>query len=377
MRLFSDQQRLLLLSYQDVGVTLGNQLAPEAIATAYREIAGCLPWMYLRRRTQINTTPPQVTGTLAYSAETNIATLTGATFPSWAPQAILLINSEIYAVQNVLSSTTASLIPGRAPYVDVSAGTAYQLMQVEYLLPVDYVRTEALVIIGLAWTTFEMTPADMLFQQRLFYTPQRPRWFTVRGSNYFGGRMSIEFSPPPDVNYTYDIAYYAMPRQRTLSQAYSTGTISCSGQSVTGVGTNWTSAMQGCRLRQGTADFVPVGEYGPQGSTYENTIQQVVSPTSILLADAGNTASGVQYLIDDPIDCERLAMGEVFDRMCEYQFATLLRHTTSQDRYKAMVQSLQNARARDSRLMPNNQWGSNIPPYGLLEGLAYAGVGGR
>jgi hypothetical protein len=377
MRLFSDQQRLLLASFQDVGTTLGQQLAPEAIATAYREIAGCLPWMYLRRRTQVNTNPPQSAGTMAYNASTNVMTLTGATFPSWATQSILLVNSEVYAIQNVLTSTTASLIPGRAPYANIASGTAYSLMQVEYPLPVDYVRTEALVIIGLVWTTFEMTPADMLFQQRLFYTPQRPRWFTVRGSNYFGGRMSIEFSPPPDLNYTYDIAYYAMPRQRTLSQPYSAGTISCSGQAVTGTGTNFTQAMVGCRLRQGTADCTPVGEYGPQGSTYENTIQQVISPTSLLLADAGNTCSNVQYIIDDPIDVERVSMGEVFDRMCEYQLATLLRHTTVDNKYRAMVQSLQNARARDSRAMPNNQWGSNIPPYGLLEGLAYAGVGGH
>ena len=377
MRLFSDQRTLLLKTYQDEGTGIGQFLVDEAIGTAYREIAGCLPWSYLHRRTQINTNAPQNTGTIAYSASSNVLTLTGATFPAWATQSLLLVNSAVYAIQNVLTSTTASLMPSRAPYADIVAGTAYQLMQSEYVLPVDYVRTDGLITMASVWTTFEVTPVDMLYMQRLFYTPQRPRWYTVRGSTYFGGRMCMEFAPPPDINYTYDIAYYAMPRQRTLAAPYSTGTVSVAGTAVTGVGTAFTQSMVGCRLRQGTTGAVPVGEYGTAGSTAENTIQQVISGTSLLLADAGMTSSGVQFLIDDPVDCDRLSMDEVFCRMCEYQFARLKRDTTANDKYAALVVALNNARARDSRVTPGNNASNFMQPYGFLEGLAYAGVQGR
>ena len=352
MRLFSDMTGttgLLLSTYQDAGAVRGPAVANEAVATAYRKIATVLPWSYLHRRYQIVTQPMQNTGSIAYNSTTNILTLTGGTWPSWVIQGQIVIGSAVYAVQNLLSSTTISLVPGRAPTADVTAGTAYTLFQSEYVLPADFMRMEDLVIIGNAWRTWEVDPGSFLQIQRIFYNPSRPWQFLTRGSTFFPGRMAVEFSPAPDIKYIYDISYFAKPRPRTLGAAYSTGTVSVSGTSVTGVGTTFTQSMVGCVLRQGTTGAVPVGEFSPNGSFYDNVIQSVQSATALTLVDAGNAASAVKFLIDDPVDIERTAMDEVFCRMCEYEFAILTRSNGIPLKRQLMVTALMEARAADVR----------------------------
>lgn len=373
MRLFSDQHRLLSATYHITGGVNADELAWEAINQSYREIAGVLPWDYLHRRAQINTHAAIANGTIGYNASTNVLTLTGSTWPSWVQQGLLIINTAIYAVQNSLSSTTVSLLPGRAPVTDIASGTSYVLIQSEYVLPEDWLRMEDFITVGNVWLTQEVEPGSLLQMSRMFYNAARPWMYTVRGSTYYAGRLAIEFAPPPDANYTYDMSYFVKPRPRTLGQSYTGGTITVSGTTVTGVNTNFTQAMVGCRLRQGTANSIPVGEYGPLGSMHENSIRSVASATSLQLVDVGNSASNIQFLIDDPVDVERMSMDECFCRMCEYQFAQLTRSDKRQQVQDDMVMALRNARARDVRTQPRK----NIAIVPSFEALAYANLGGR
>jgi hypothetical protein len=376
MRLFSDQQTLLLNIFQDVGVVRGPLLAPEAIATAYREIAGCLPWNYLWRRCQINTNPAFSSGSVGYVKSTNTLTLTGATWPAWTTQALIVINASLYAIQLVTSPTTATCVPNRAPNADVPSGTGFTLYQQEYALPSDFSRMTQLITLGNVWDTQEVFPWQMLDIQRFFYSPSRPWRYAIMGSTYFAGQMALNLAPAPDQNYTYDILYQAMPRQRTLASAYiSNGTsqsIAVSGTAVTGTSTAFTSNMVGCRLRQAYSGLTaPTGEYGAGGSTNETTIQSVQSATGLTLVTPGVTASGVGFVIDDPVDVERQSMDEVFCRMCEYQFATLLSHGSAQDRYAVLSRALNIARARDVRTSERQNRNS---PLMTLEALAYTNI---
>ena len=169
--------------------------------------------------------------------------------------------------------------------------------------------------------------------------------------------MAMEFGPPPNYQYTYDMSYYAQPRQRTLPGPVSGGTVTVNGTAVVGNNTAFTQSMVGCRLRQGTTTAVPVGEYGTAGSTAENTIATVTDSTHLTLVDAGQSSSGVQYLIDDPIDIDRQSMDEVFCRICEYEFAVLIRLNSREEKRQEMIQAIKNAQAMDVRMSPK------IPQY--------------
>jgi len=375
MRLFSDQKKLLLATFQNSGVKLGDYIAEEAINAAYRKVASLHPWSYLHRRTQINTQASYSTGTIAYTSSTNVLTLTGGTWPSWTYQGLIVISGHVYAVQRVISSTTLSLVADRAPTADVASGTAYTLFQKEYLLPENFLRTEEFVQVGTLWNTREISPGSMAMMEQAFYRPSRPWNFMIRGSTYFPGRMCMEFAPPPDAAYVYDLAYYAKPRPRTMNGAYTAGTISVSGgTAVVGVGTAFTQAMVGCRLRQGTTGVIPDGEYGTNGSTIENTIAYVTDATHLTLLDAAPNASSVQFLIDDPIDIERTSMDEMFCRMCEYEYACLSRQDKRKETQADMTMAILNAKAADMRTSPR-QYEYIAPP--TLESLAYANLGGR
>lgn len=370
MRLFSDQYNLLLTTYQSATTKIGQSMAYEAIACAYREIAGALPWSYLHKRTQINTNPAYSTGTVSYNATTNVLTLTGGTWPSYASQSTLIINSNIYAIQTVLSSTTVSLVPGRAPVVNITGGTAFTMVQGEYVLPIDFLRTEYLVQVGSVWITKEVQPGSLLPTERIFYNPSRPWVFMIHGSSYYAGRQCLTFAPPPDIAYPFDLAYFAQPRQRTLAVAYSAGTVSANGTSVVGVGTAFTSSMAGCVLRQGTTVSAPVGEFGANGSTNETIIASVQDATHLTLLTPSVTTSGVGFVIDDYVDIDRVSMDELFCRLCESQFATLTRHNNRQQKKAEAMSALNVARARDVRVAPRPD------PYSVptLEAIAYANL---
>lgn len=375
MRLFSDQARMLLDTYQSAGVKIGISRASEAIQQAYRRIGGCAKWSYLHRRTQINTVAPYSTGTIAYTTSTRTLTLTGGTWPTWAVYGIILINGNVYSVQQRVSGTSLILKSDRSPVDNIASGTTYNMYRSEYFLPSDFVRTEELVPIGQWWALRELSPGSLLQTARLFYTPSRPFEFTVRGSQQSPGRLAVEFGPPPDAAYTLDLSYYAQPRPRTLSTEYKTGTISVSGSSVTGSGTTFTSAMIGCRLRIGTDSSPPIGEFGDQGSLSESTVIAVDSATSLTLADSMTSASAVQYLIDDPVDIDRGSMDEVFSRFCESEFERICHMDGRAEKESEAMNALARARAMDMRMSPRQQ------PYSAaefgLDAMIYSGVNHR
>ena len=361
MRLFSDQLAILLSSYSDTGAG-ATGLAKAAIAASYRDLPTLYAWSYLQRRTQINTVASYSTGTITYTASTRTLTLASGTFPTWSLYGNVILDGNVYRVQQRVSSTSIILTADRSPVDDFAAGTAYVIYRSEYPLPADYVRMFRLVQIGELWRMSYVAPMSMLDNTPTLFNPNRPWQFTLHGSTQLGNRMAIEFLPPPSAARTYDMAYQAKPRPRTLLEAYPTGPITISGTTVTGVGTTFTSAMVGCRLRVGTTTNVPTHDYGASPSLTEYTILAFTSTTSLTLSETATTvASAVKYLIDDPIDIEDSAMVTLFERMCEAEFEQRCRfdsqaRTASANRMK---QALLDARAADSRI--TNDFNSTMP----------------
>lgn len=361
-RLFSDQITQLSDQFPESSNSKAVRLQKLAINTAYRNIGGVHPWSYLRRRAQVNTVAPYGTGTIAYTASTRVLVLTDGTWPAWAAGGTLVINSALYKVESRDSSTQLTLVSDRSPVDDIASGTSYSIYKAEYLLPADFMRLEDLAEVGRAWDMQYIPPEEILNWARTLYQPTRPWRYTVRGAQYGPrSRMAVEFIPPPSSAQTFDVVYEAKPRARTLSAAYTTGTISISGTTVTGTGTAFTDAMEGCVLRVGDANEIPTDENGDTPFSAEYEIQSVTSGTVLTLTTSATTASSVKYLIDDPVDVDSGPMLSYFDAACKAEYMRSNNLEGADKAYQMSIEALKTAMGMDHR--------SNLrdmtPNYGL------------
>lgn len=344
-RLFADQLEILRATYPDAGGRAVGMMR-QAINTAYQTIGSLHHWNYLRRRTQITTNAKYATGTISTSGTT--VTLASGTWPTWAASAQLIVGNNVYRAATRTSGTVLVLQSDRYPVTAIAAGTAYTLVQTEYLLPTNWVRMERMVQTGTMWETTFVPPEESLELATLLWTSTRPWRYTIRGAQYGPtGRRAIEFLPPPDSEYTFDIVYEAKPNPRAAPVEYSTGTISVSTTAVTGVGTAFTSAMIGRYLRVGSASALPTGIIGDNPVYTEYKITAVGSATTLTLESAADTATTVKYLIDDVMDIEQGSMLELFDRLCDSVFENMAKLDTRVAARQLMIDSLRLAMADD------------------------------
>ena len=364
-RLFSDQLEILRASYPDAGGRAVGMLR-QAINMAYQTIGSLHHWNYLRRRTQITTNAKYATGTISTSGTT--VTLASGTWPTWAASAQLIVGNNVYRVASRTSNSVLVLQADRYPVTALAAGTAYTLVQTEYLLPTNWVRMERMVQTGTVWETTFVPPEESLELATLLWTSTRPWRYTIRGAQYGPtGRRAIEFLPPPDSEYTFDIVYEAKPNPRAAPTEYTTGTISITSASVTGVGTAFTSSMIGRYLRVGSSSALPTGIIGDNPVYTEYKIIAVGSATTLTLETAADTVTSAKYLIDDAVDIEQGPLMVLFDRMCKSEFADMNNLDTRAAEYQRMIEALRLAMADDSptgREPSGGNGGSG--PYGMV-----------
>ena len=338
----------------------------QAINTAYQSIGAMHHWNYLRRRTQITTNAKYATGTISTSGTT--VTLVSGTWPTWAASAQLIVGNNVYRAASRTSDSVLVLQSDRYPVTALAAGTAYTLVQTEYLLPTNWQRMERMVQTGTVWETVFVPPEESLELATLLWTSTRPWRYTIRGAQYGPtGRRAIEFLPPPDTEYTFDIVYEAKPNPRAAPVEYTTGTISISTTAVTGVGTAFTSAMIGRYLRVGTSSALPTGIIGDNPVYTEYKIIAVGSTTTLTLESAADTATSVKFLIDDAVDIEQGPMMELFDRLCDSIFENMAKLDTRAAAYQLMIASLKLAMSDDTptgRTPPSGQGSGDL--YGMV-----------
>lgn len=325
MRTFHDQIEFLQASYPTADGARAMSIMRLAVHDAYNDIGTMHRWNYLSRRTQINTVASQQTGSIEYDAATRVATLSGASWPSWAKYGSIVISANIYKIESV-DGADATLVADRSPVVDFAAGTAYVLYRDQYHLPPDFLKRQEMVQTGRVWRLNYIEPTDTAIRQQWQWTPNTPWAYTIRGDQYGnGGTYAIEFIPPPSEANTYDLTYAGLPRQRTLRREYSTGSVSVSGTTVTGTATAFTSDMVGCVIRFGDTEHIPTSEFGEYFSRNEQIVASVESATSLTLKEPATTASGVYFIIDDPVDLPGARLYGLFDRLCESQWETRVR----------------------------------------------------
>ncbi len=326
--------RMRLTTYQDlvdhlsdyVGSSTGDdsiRFCRRAAQDAYNHFPSIHNWSYLYSRGRVTTSFPQTTGTIAYANSTLTVTLTGATWPSWVTQGVLVINNIPYAIASNPTSTTLTLPPQNNPGADVAAGAAYTLYQDAYSLPIDFTQCDEIMNINFGLRLTYEHPSQWLTFQRIYRGPATPRLYCITGSPGFFGAMAVRFFPPPDDIYFMDFIYKRRPRQMSVVLV-SAGTASTTSGSttVTGSGTSWDTTMVGSSIRFSAIgnNVVPTGPSGENPFFLERTVLSVASTTSLTVdQDPVYTGTGLAYAISDPVDVEEGAHLNFLLRLCEKQ----------------------------------------------------------
>lgn len=356
--------RLRLTTYQDliehlsdyVGSSTGDdtvRFCRRASQDAYNHFPSIHNWSYLYSRGRVTTSPPQTTGTIQYTNSSRTVTLTGATWPSYVTQGVVVLNNIPYNVDSNPTSTTVVLSPLTNPGADIAAGSAYTVYQDSYTLPIDFTQCDEIMNINYGLRlTFEH-PASWLTFQRIYRGPATPRLYCITGSPSLFGAMSVRFFPPPDNTYFMDFIYKRRPRPLSVALV-SSGTVSTTSGSltVTGSGTSWDSSLAGSIIRfsQAGNNVVPTGMSGENPLYLERTVLSVETATSLTLdVDPGYTASGLYYAISDPVDIEEGAMLNFMLRMCEKQLRVSRRIKSTPEEIADYAAAKMEAMEADSR----------------------------
>lgn len=292
-----------------------------AIENSYREVTMARHWSYYYQRGRLQTQAPYNTGTITYTQATRVVDLASGTWPTWAANGTLSIAGVEYEVATRTSGTQLVLSVNSNPGADVAAGTSYYLWQDTYVLPVDFQSLGTIKDAQNNVTLEYMEPNDFIAMRLFNMTVSQPRYFTIFHDQNYVGALAIKLFPPPMLSYSYDYMYKRHPRQFTC-HGYTTGTVTTSGTSVTGVGTTFTQAMIGCMIRFGTTGDGPTGTHGENPYVAQRVVSSFTSATSIGIDTALDAeVAAVKYEIGDPIDIEAGSMYTAFLRRCEYELA--------------------------------------------------------
>jgi hypothetical protein len=326
-----------------------------AALTALRALASNSRWTYYFDIWRVVTNAPYSTGTVVYDhtggAYERVVTLTGGTWPAWAPLGRIAINSIKYDIAARKSATELTLSVNNNPGEDV-ASTTFTLDRDTYPLPVDFLSLGVVTLANRATLLGFEHPSQWLERQQLYRTPSIPRTYTIRSDPNYQNTLAVSFFPSPDQAYSVDAVYQRTARQLNIEE-YADGTVTTGigSATVTGSGTAWTSRMAGSvfRVTDSRTD-IPTGRDGDNPPLYERVIASVESATSLTLDDViDETLTAVKYSISDPVDVETSAMLTALLRGVESQLGKSRRMADRDELEAEYNRALILAREADSR----------------------------
>lgn len=306
----------------------GQEDLRQAIQHAYLELIQSKQWHYLTAIERIQFHGVVSTGTIEFDyeggASPRLVTLTGSTWPTWAAFGELWIDSNNYRIDEVLSTTTATLEEGFSPSADIAAGTEYQLVQRQYPLPPWFMAGDELLFADQVVTPSYCTPAELMAISQFSYSLGTPTHYAILGIPELLGQFALMVYPPPDADMTADTVIHRRGSdlkldgyQTRLSQGKIT-TVAGSA-TVNGTGTAFTSDMRGSVLRISATAAPPTGPFGMNPYVIQRTIKTVNSTSQIVLDDVvSDSLANAAYLIADPVDISP-DMVNAFFRGCELQ----------------------------------------------------------
>lgn len=315
---------------------VGGQADPEmvsdirtAIRSALRLVSAEHLWPYYCDYLHLNTSESYTTGTIAYTAATRTVVLTGGTWPSWAAQGSLIIDTLHARVDAVASSTSLTVISSDAP-VDDYSGT-YTMYQYQFTLPVtsNIYKCGKAQVDQANWLEYinpSMFETDI--RKQYLTSGGRPRWFTISRDFRNTGQQILSLWPYPTTEQRIRMGYVRHPADIAI-WSYETGKVATTAadETVTGTDTVFASNMVGCLLRTGSDIVnVPTDSDGLYPPVNEAVIATYTSATSLELAtDATTTQAEASVCISSLLDVDYNIMIEVILYKARLELAKIRR----------------------------------------------------
>jgi len=273
-----------------------------AVQRAVQEVSYIRDWRWHHTHGRVVFDAPW-TGTVTYAGGT-FTRQSGDAFPLYAASGQMRIDEVVTRIASRTSDSVLVADPVIRHPEDIASPVTATLYRSFYPLPDDF-RTIDSPIDQSFWTDFVFVEPDLAMKMELSQDRQGPpHAWTVR-KDPDSNRWAIQVIGYPVSVKTLDFTYRRSPRALRISghEARSRqGTVSCSGTAVTGAGTDFSQSMVGSILRLGNASDYPdsLGSMNPH--IFESKIVSVASATSCVVEDSFS-ASGVKYVITDPVDC--------------------------------------------------------------------------
>lgn len=288
-----------------------------AILDAYREMPGLHAWTYFVQIGRLFMQQPYSTGTITYDHTGGTyerqLTLVDGVWPDWAARGAIRINSVTSFVDQRVSDTVLTLDHSQNPGADVAAGTAYEIMQDSYQLPIDFTvgdrgLPENCWGVGMQY----VRPAEWLAVRR-YWARTGTSWnYTFTADPKAAGRLALRLDPAPQTNSTLDFIYRRRCRDiRIWEQTKGRASVVGGGNVITLTqGGLFAAAHVGSVIRLSDGAVKPPTDLdGTDPYVVERTILQRISSTQAMVDDAVDTAyTSVAYRISDPIDVEPTGM---------------------------------------------------------------------
>lgn len=185
-------------------------------------------WKWMYPNANLSTNPPYSTGTIEIVS--GVVTLTSGTWPSWAAEGRLKVESVVYTVDTRDSDTQLTLDDTT---VDVTAGATFQLGQAYYDLPDDFLDFRSPL-------TFR--PGESLYFPPIYIQPESKLRMLQQGHEYFfrplygalvpkrqsdaalvSQRWQLFLAPTPDSTYQLFYRYQINPEILTENDIYHIG----------------------------------------------------------------------------------------------------------------------------------------------------------
>lgn len=327
----------------------------KAILEAYDELCGEKKWSHLSRPHYVHTELPE-SGTLAYDSTTGLFTIDTGTFPTWAVGATLSIGDLRVRVATRPSSTTLTAVDSTVPAADIATGTSFTIFTDIITLPENFMSLVKPLDEGNNSSISKFVPADeWAYYTRYDESQGSPLIWTVMADPVYLGRQALHLWPAPDTKRTIGFLGRFYPRMLNFTgyrTADRVGTVSLSGNTITGTSTTFSADMVGSVIRvSANSTAYPEGRGGDNPYQYQRIITAYSSATSLTFGGDAVSASTRKYCITDPVDISR-PMLDAFMRGCERKVAHK-KGTSEQDRAETTyMNALAKAMSSDSNI-PN------------------------
>lgn len=306
-------------------------LTRKAVQNAYTRFVNERSWRYLYAHGRVNLNAAYTTGTVSYDhtgstyeRELTFSTDLPLAVQAWVKFGRIRINDIVYEIDDFKSTTVVTLTQAHNPGEDLTA-EEFTLYRNQYPLECGF-RKICEPTTQNSWYACYVPAEEWVYLERHENAQGTPYRWTIMADPEVNSGYVLAVEPYPTSAETIDFVYQKDARTIRYSGYESkcrTGnvTISADTRVVTGVGTAWTSDMQGSYMRFTTESTCPDGLGGLNPYLEQRKIRSVTNTQSLVLDTSVDFSySSKPFVITDPVDFPE-TFWEAFVRCCEWQLA--------------------------------------------------------